>query len=142
MQENPESKEKKIAQGNFFEAPGSPITEAKETSSVKAEKIGEKESRGEIKTDIITDTKSDTEFEKKEPKENDFIPPGQVEPGYSEKSWEKPQDMEAKETVVNPDFQEKKEPKESDFKPPGEIETGYAEESWKKPEDMGPEDKR
>ncbi|WP_440946750.1 PspC domain-containing protein [Methanosarcina sp. T3] len=73
--------------------------------------------------------------EKKEPKESDFKAPGELETGYTEKSWEKPEKtMEEKEAGVEPTPQEGIEPKESDFKAPGELETGYTEKSWEKPE--------
>ncbi len=71
--------------------------------------------------------------EKKEPKESDFKAPGELETGYTEKSWEKPEKtMEEKEVSIEPG--ERVEPKESDFKAPGETETGYTEKSWEKPE--------
>ncbi|AAM07689.1 TPA: PspC domain-containing protein [Methanosarcina acetivorans] len=73
--------------------------------------------------------------EKKEPKESDFKAPGELETGYTEKSWEKPEKtMEEKEAGIEPTPQERIEPKESDFKAPGELETGYTEKSWEKPE--------
>jgi phage shock protein PspC (stress-responsive transcriptional regulator) len=126
MQENPDYKEKKVVKGSYFEVPGTPIPDPTEKKNVRSEPKSE-ETRGE--------TRTDTTREKQEPKESDFKPPGELETGYKEKSWEKPQgDMES--PVVNPEFQEKKEPKESDFKPPGQPETGYTEKSWKKPEDM------
>ncbi len=76
------------------------------------------------------------EFQKKkEPKESDFKAPGELETGYTEKSWEKPEKtMEGKEASTEPAPQEEIEPKESDFKAPGELETGYTEKSWEKPE--------
>ena len=73
--------------------------------------------------------------EKKEPKESDFKAPGELETGYTEKSWEKPEKtMEEKEASIEPTSLERIEPKESDFKAPGEPETGYTEKSWEKPE--------
>lgn len=73
--------------------------------------------------------------EKKEPKESDFKAPGELEAGYSEKSWEKPErTMEKKDLSIEPELQERKEPVASDFKSPGELETGYTEKSWEKPE--------
>ena len=126
MQENPDYKEKKVVKGSYFEVPGTPIPDPTEKKNVRSEPKSE-ETRGE--------TRTDTTLEKQEPKEKDFKPPGELETGYKEKSWEKPQG-DTESPVVNPEFQEKKEPKESDFKPPGQPETGYTEKSWKKPEDM------
>ncbi|MHC1756523.1 MAG: PspC domain-containing protein [Methanosarcina sp.] len=67
--------------------------------------------------------------EKKEPKESDFKAPGELETGYTEKSWEKPEKTMEEKEAVDSMYQERKEPKESDFK-----ETGYTEKSWEKPE--------
>lgn len=73
--------------------------------------------------------------EKKEPKESDFKAPEELETGYTEKSWEKPEKtMEEKEAIIEPVFQERKEPEAIDFKAPGELETGYTEKSWEKPD--------
>ncbi|WP_048137889.1 MULTISPECIES: PspC domain-containing protein [unclassified Methanosarcina] len=75
--------------------------------------------------------------EKKDPKESDFKAPGELETGYTEKSWEKPEktmEETEKEASIEPLPQERIEPKESDFKAPGELETGYTEKSWEKPE--------
>ena len=71
--------------------------------------------------------------EKKEPKESEFTSPGEIETGYTEKSWEKPETaMEGK--TIGPTSQDRIEPKASEFTAPGEIETGYTEKSWEKPE--------
>jgi len=80
--------------------------------------------------------KENPEFEeKKETKENEFKAPGELETGYTEKSWEKPEKtMEEKEASIEPTPQERIEPKESEFKAPGELESGYTEKSWEKPE--------
>jgi phage shock protein C len=76
-----------------------------------------------------------TEYqEKKEPKESDFKAPGELETGYTEKSWEKPEKTMEEKEAIDSMYQERKEPGESDFKAPGEIETGYTEKSWEKPE--------
>jgi len=77
-----------------------------------------------------------SEFEeKKEPKKSEFKTPGELETGYTEKSWEKPEKtMEEKEVGIEPTPQGRIEPKESDFKAPEELETGYTEKSWEKPE--------
>jgi phage shock protein PspC (stress-responsive transcriptional regulator) len=73
--------------------------------------------------------------EKKEPKESNFKAPGELETGYTEKSWEKPEKtMEEKGTTIDPVYQERKEPKASDFNISGKVETGYTEKSWEKPE--------
>lgn len=75
------------------------------------------------------DMQENPEFqEKKEPKESDFKAPGELETGYTEKSWEKPEKaMEEKGTSIEPTEQERKEPEASEFKAPGELETGYTE---------------
>ncbi|MDQ1276338.1 MAG: phage shock protein [Euryarchaeota archaeon] len=73
--------------------------------------------------------------EKKEPKESEFKAPGEIETGYTEKSWEKPEKaMEEKGTTIDSAYQEREEPAASEFKAPGEHETGYTEKSWEKPE--------
>ncbi|AKB39255.1 PspC domain-containing protein [Methanosarcina mazei] len=83
--------------------------------------------------------------EKKEPEESDFKSPGELETGYTEKAWKKPEKtMEEKGTTMDSEYQEREEPAASEFKSPGEHETGYTERSWKKPEgtmeeDMGSE---
>lgn len=80
--------------------------------------------------------------EKKEPKESDFKAPGEIETGYTEKSWEKPERaIEEKGTTIDPVYQEREEPAASEFKSPGERETGYTEKSWKKPEKTMEEEK-
>jgi phage shock protein C len=71
--------------------------------------------------------------EKMEPKESEFTAPGEIETGYTEKSWEKPETA-MEETTIEPTSQERIEPKTSEFTPAGEIEAGYTEKSWEKPE--------
>lgn len=73
--------------------------------------------------------------EKKEPKESDFKASGEIETGYTEKSWEKPEkSMEEKGTTIDQECQKREEPAASAFKAQGEHETGYTEKSWEKPE--------
>ena len=74
--------------------------------------------------------------EKKEPKESEFKAPGEIETGYTEKSWEKPEKSMEKGTTIDQEYQERKEPVASDFKAPGGHETGYTEKSWEKPKTM------
>lgn len=54
--------------------------------------------------------------EKKEPKESDFKAPGELETGYTEKSWEKPEitkeEEAGTETGVKPGEEKEKETKE------------------------------
>ncbi|HIH74535.1 MAG TPA: PspC domain-containing protein [Methanosarcina sp.] len=72
--------------------------------------------------------------EKKEPKESSFKAPGELETGYTEKSWEKPEKtMEERGTTIDREYLEREEPVSSEFKAPGEHETGYTEKSWEKP---------
>jgi len=123
MQENPESQEKKVTKGNFFEAPGVPIAESKEEPGARREGKTEKASG------------STESLEREEPKKSEFKPQGELETGYKEESWEKPKGME-EEAVEIPSLEERKTPGESEFKAPGELETGYTEKSWTKPKDM------
>lgn len=97
MQENPESQEKKETKGNFFEAPGVPKAESKEELGARSEGKTKETSR------------STAPLERKEPKIKDFKPEGELETGYTEKSWAKPErDME-EETTLEP--KEKREEK-------------------------------
>jgi len=124
MQENPESQEKKVTKGYFFEAPGVPKAESKEEPCARPEGKNEEEVSG-----------STEPLEIEEPKKSEFKPQGELETGYTEESWAKPErDMEEKETPGSPAFKERKIPKESEFKAPGELETGYTRESWAKPQ--------
>ncbi|OED06031.1 transcriptional regulator [Methanosarcina sp. A14] len=76
-------------------------------------------------------------MEREESKKSEFKPEGELETGYTEESWAKPErDMEEKETLGSPTSEEKIIPKESEFKASGELETGYTEKSWTKPIDM------
>ncbi|PAV12595.1 transcriptional regulator [Methanosarcina spelaei] len=74
-------------------------------------------------------------LQRKEPKKNEFKSQGELETGYKEESWEKPENME-EEAVGSPTFKERKVPDKSEFKAPGELEAGYTERSWTKPIDM------
>ncbi len=124
MQENPESQEKKVTKGNFFEAPGVPKAESKEEPGARPEGKNAEEIGG-----------STAPLEREEPKKSEFKPQGELETGYTEESWTKPErDMEKQETTGSPTFEERKIPKESEFKAPGELETGYTKESWEKPQ--------
>ena len=126
MQENPESQEKKVTKGNFFEAPGVPKAESKEEPGARPEGKNAEEIGG-----------STAPLEREEPKKSEFKPQGELETGYTEESWAKPErDMEKQEATGSPIFEERKIPKESEFKAPGELETGYTKESWTKPIDM------
>lgn len=124
MQENPESQEKKVTKGNFFEAPGVPKAESKEEPGTRSEeKTGEEVSGGTAP------------LEREKPKKSEFKPQGELETGYTKESWEKPErDMEKQEPAKIPTFEESKIPKESEFKASGELETGYTRESWEKPQ--------
>lgn len=121
MQENPESQEKKVTKGSFFEVPG----------VVKAE--SERGTKPERKTDVTSG--SGESLKREEPTKSEFKPQGELETGYKEESWEKPEGMEEK-VAGSPTIEEIKVPDESDFKAPGEIETGYTEKSWTKPKEM------
>jgi phage shock protein C len=123
MQENPESREKKITKGSFFEVPGIVKDESERGTGTKPQG----------KTDVTSG--SDEPLQKEEPKKSEFKPQGELETGYKEESWEKPKDME-KEAVESPSLEERKTPDESEFKAPGELETGYIKKSWTKPKDM------
>ncbi len=124
MQENPESQEKKVTKGNFIEVPGVPKAESKEETGASPEGKTEEEVSG-----------STTSLEREEPKGSEFKAPGELETGYTEESWAKPQrDMEEKEAIESPSLEERKVPEGSEFKAPGELETGYTEESWAKPQ--------
>lgn len=124
MQENPESQEKKVTKGNFFEAPGVPKAESKEEPGARPEGKNAEEIGG-----------STAPLEREEPKKSEFKPQGELETGYTEESWAKPErDMEKQEATGSPIFEERKIPKESEFKAPGELETGYTKESWEKPQ--------
>jgi len=123
MQENPESQEKKVTRGNFFEAPGVPKADFKE----------EPGARPEGNTDVTSG--STAPLQREEPKKAEFKPQGESETGYTGESWAKPErDMEEKEAIGSPTFEERKVPEESEFKPKGELETGYTEKSWTKPQ--------
>jgi phage shock protein C len=84
MQENTSSQEKKEAKkikGSYFEVPGIPISDIKGESGMKSEeKVEEKKTTG-----------NSAPFETKEPTANEFTAPGEIETGYIEKSWEKPE---------------------------------------------------
>jgi phage shock protein PspC (stress-responsive transcriptional regulator) len=122
MQENPESQEKKVTKGSFFEVPGVPKAEPKE----------EPGARPKGKTDVTGG--SGEPLEREEPKKSEFKPEGELETGYKEESWAKPQgDMEEKGVSRDIESLGREEPKKSEFKPEGELETGYKEESWAKP---------
>jgi phage shock protein C len=122
MQENPESQEKKVTRRSFFEVPGIAKAESERGTSTK--------SGG--KTDVTSG--SGEPLQREEPKKSEFKPQGDLETGYKEESWEKPENME--EAVGSPTFKERKVPDKSEFKAPGELETGYTERSWTKPIDM------
>jgi phage shock protein PspC (stress-responsive transcriptional regulator) len=124
MQENPESQEKKVTKGYFFEAPGVPKAESKEETCARPEGKNEEEVSGGI-----------AHLEREEPKKSEFKAPGELETGYTRESWAKPErDMEKQETAESPTFEERKSQEESEFKAPGELETGYTRESWAKPQ--------
>jgi phage shock protein PspC (stress-responsive transcriptional regulator) len=124
MQENSESQEKKVTKGNFFEGPGVPKAESEEEPCARPEKKTEEEVSG-----------STAPPEREEPKKSEFKPQGELETGYTEESWVKPErDMEEKKLPGSPAFEERKIPKESEFKAPEELETGYTRESWAKPQ--------
>ncbi|HWQ48099.1 MAG TPA: PspC domain-containing protein [Methanosarcina sp.] len=124
MQENPESQEKKVTKEYFFEVPGVPKAESNEETFAKPKGKNEEEASG-----------SNATLEREEPKKRELKPQGELETGYTEESWAKPErDMEEKETSRSPMSEERKLPKESEFKAPGELETGYTRESWAKPQ--------
>lgn len=123
MQENPESQEKKVTRGSFFEVPGIAKAESQRGTGTKPEG----------KTDVTSG--SDEPLQREEPRKSEFKPQGELETGYKEKSWEKPEDME-EEAAGSPTFEERKVPDKGEFKAPGELETGYTEKSWTKPIDM------
>ena len=126
MQENPESQEKKVTKGYFCEVPGVPKAKSEEETCARPEGKNEEEISG-----------STAPLEREEPKKSEFKPEGELETGYTEESWAKPErGMEEKETPGSPISEEKITPKESEFKAPGELETGYTEKSWTKPIDM------
>ncbi|AKB83678.1 Transcriptional regulator [Methanosarcina barkeri 3] len=122
MQENPESQEKKVTKKSFFEVPGIAKAESERGTSTKPGG----------KTDVTSG--SGAPLQREEPKKSEFKPQGDLETGYKEESWKKPEDME--EVVESPAFKERKVPDKSDFKAQGELETGYTERSWTKPIDM------
>ncbi len=124
MQENPESQEKKVTRGNYFEVPGVPKAESKEEPGARPQGNTEEAS---VNT---------TPLKREETKKSEFKPQGELETGYTEESWAKPKDMEEKEAIGSPTFEERKVPEASEFKPPGELEMGYTRESWAKPKDM------
>lgn len=97
MQENLESQEKKETKGNFFEAPGVPKAESKEELGARSEEKTKETS------------KSTAPLERKEPKIKDFKPEGELETGYTEKSWAKPERKVEEETTLEP--KEKREEK-------------------------------
>jgi len=121
MQENPES-QKKVTRRSFFEVPGIAKAESERGTSTKPGG----------KTDVTSG--SGEPLQREEPKKSEFKPQGDLETGYKEESWEKPENME--EAVGSPTFKERKVPDKSEFKAPGELETGYTERSWTKPIDM------
>lgn len=123
MQENPESQEKKVTKGSFFEVPGIAKAESERGTGTKPER----------KTDVTSG--SGEPLEREEPTKREFKPQGELETGYKEESWEKPEGMEEK-VAGSPTIEERKIPDESEFKAPGEIETGYTEKSWTKPKEM------
>jgi phage shock protein C len=123
MQENSKSQEKKATKGDFFEAPGVPKAESKEESGARPEGKTEEAISG-----------STAPLEREEPIESEFKPKGELETGYTEESWSKPErDMDEKEAIGSPSLEERKVPKGSEFKAQGELETGYTKESWTKP---------
>lgn len=122
MQENSESHEKKVTKGSFFEVPGIAKAESERGTGTKPEG----------KTNVTSG--SGEPLQREEPNKSEFKPQGELETGYKEESWEKPEDME--EAVGNPIFEERKVPDKSEFKAPEEHETGYTEKSWTKPKDM------
>ncbi len=122
MQENPESQEKKVTKKSFFEIPGIAKAESERGTSTK---LGGK-------TEVTSG--SGEPLQREESKKSEFKPQGDLETGYKEESWEKPENME--EAVGSPTFKERKVPDKSEFKAPGELETGYTERSWTKPIDM------
>lgn len=125
MQGNPESQEKKATKGHFFEAPEVPKAKSEEEPCARHEGKTEEEVSGTAP------------LEREEPKKSEFKPEGELETGYTEESWAKPErSMEEKETPGSPTSEERITPKESEFKSPGELETGYTEKSWTKPIDM------
>ena len=68
--------------------------------------------------------------EKKEPEESDFKSPGELETGYTEKAWKKPEKtMEEKGTTMDSEYQEREEPAASECQSPGEQDTGYTQRS-------------
>lgn len=123
MQENPESQEKKVTKGSFFEVPGIAKAESQRGTGTKPER----------KTDVTTG--SGEPLPREEPAKSEFKPQGEPETGYKDESWTKPEDME-EEAAGSPTFEERKVPDKSEFKAPGELETGYAEKSWTKPKEM------
>lgn len=84
MQENPESQEKKVTKGYFFEVPGVPKAKSEEEPCVRPERKNEEEISG-----------STAPLEREEPKKSESKPEGKLETGYTEESWAKPdRDME------------------------------------------------
>lgn len=125
MQENPESQEKKGTKEHFFEAPEVPKTKSE----------GEPCARPEGKTE--EEVSGTAPLEREEPKKSEFKPERELETGYTEESWAKPErDMEEIKAPGSSASEERIIPKESEFKSSGELETGYTEKSWTKPKDM------
>ena len=90
MQENPESQEKKETKGNFFEAPGVPKAESKEEPGARFE--------GKTKET----SESTASLEREEPKKSDFKLQGELETGYTEESWAKPESNMEEKTTLEP----------------------------------------
>ena len=105
MQENPESQEKKETKGNFFEAPGAPKAESKEEPGARFE--------GKTKES----SESTASLEREKPKKSDFKLQGELETGYTEESWAKPEsDMEEKTTIEPGEKREEKAAEETRVK--------------------------
>ncbi len=101
MQENPKSQEKKVTKGDYFEVPGVPIAESQEKKITKkdyfevpgvpiAESKRETGARPEGKHEKEVSA-SPVSLEREEPKESEFKPQGELETGYTEESWSKPE---------------------------------------------------
>jgi hypothetical protein len=104
MQENTSSQEKKEVKkvkGSYFEVPGVPISEIKEESGTKktqgsffefpgtpkSELKGESGMKSEEKVDEKKTSGDSAPFERKEPSAKEYTAPGEIEKGYTEKSF-------------------------------------------------------
>ena len=123
MQENPESQEKKVTKGSFFEVPG--VVKAESERGTKPERKTdvtsgsgeslkrEEPTKSELKPEGMEEkvAGSPTIEEIKVPDESDFKAPGEIETGYTEKSWTKPKEMEER-IIIEPGERKEEEARE------------------------------